>query len=58
MWAVENLMSVAGGEPQMTVSILEFDEGKVSREIVYITQGFEAAPERARWAERFEIAND
>jgi hypothetical protein len=30
----------------------------VAREIVYITQRFEAAPERAAWAERFEISDE
>ena len=58
VWTAENLMSVAGGEPQMTVTILEFREDKVAREIVYITQGFEAAPERVGWAERFEISDE
>jgi hypothetical protein len=58
VWTVENLMSVAGGEPQMTVNILEFRGDKVAREIVYITQRFEAAPERAAWAERFEISDE
>jgi hypothetical protein len=54
-WTAENLMSVAGGDPQLTVNILEFRDGKVAREIVYITQPFDASPDRARWAERFEI---
>lgn len=49
-------MSVAGGEPQLTVAILESRDGKVAREIVYITQGFKASPERAAWAERFEVS--
>jgi hypothetical protein len=53
-WAAENLMSVAGQDPQMTVNILEFRGDKVAREIVYITQAFDAAPERARFAEKFD----
>lgn len=56
VWTAENLMSVAGGEPQLTVSILEFQDDKVAREIVYITQRFDPSPERAQWAERFEIS--
>ena len=52
-WAAENFMSVEGGEAQMTVSILTFRGEKVAHEIVYITEPFEAAPERAPLAERF-----
>lgn len=55
VWTAENLMSVAGGEPQLTVNVLELRDGKVAREIVYITEPFDASPERARRAERFEI---
>ena len=53
-WVAENLMAVAGGEPQMTVNILEFLGGKVARETVYITQPFAPAPEREPHAERFD----
>jgi hypothetical protein len=56
IWTAENLMKVAGGEPQLTANILEFRGEKVAREIVYITQRFDASPERAQWAERFEIS--
>lgn len=52
-WAVENFMTVKGDEPQMTASILEFRGDKVAREIVYITQPFEAPPERAPLAKKF-----
>ncbi len=55
VWTAENLMSVAGGAPQLTVNVLEFRDGKVAREIVYITERFDASPERAQWAERFDI---
>jgi hypothetical protein len=37
-WIVENLMSVVGGDPQLTVSFLEWRGDKVAREVVYITQ--------------------
>lgn len=53
-WTAENLMKLEDQDPQFTVSILEFREDKVAREIVYITEPFEAAPERSKWAERFE----
>jgi hypothetical protein len=54
-WTVENLMRVAGGPPQLTINVLEFRGDKVAREIVYITDRFAAAPERAPFAEHFEI---
>ncbi|MGH3384787.1 MAG: nuclear transport factor 2 family protein [Nocardioidaceae bacterium] len=53
-WVAENFMTVEGGEPHMTASILEFRGDKVAREIVYITQPFEASPERAALAEKFD----
>jgi hypothetical protein len=53
-WTAENFMSVEGGEPQMTASILEFRDDKVAHEIVYITDPFDASPERASLAERFQ----
>ena len=55
LWTVENLMQVAGAPPQLTINVLEFRGDKVAREIVYITDRFAAAPERAPFAERFEI---
>jgi hypothetical protein len=55
VWTAENLMSVAGGPPSLTLNVLEFRGDKVAREIVYITTPFDAAPERARFAERFEV---
>ena len=53
-WTAENFMSVEGGPPQMTVSILEFRDDKVAHEIVYITEPFDAAPERAALAKLFD----
>jgi ketosteroid isomerase-like protein len=53
-WTAENFMSVEGGEAQMTASILQFRGDKVAHETVYITQPFEAAPEREALATRFD----
>jgi hypothetical protein len=47
-------MSVERQDPRLTVSVLEFRGDKVAHEIVYITEPFEAAPERSEWAERFD----
>ena len=57
IWTAENLMIVAGGEAQLTINVLEFRGDKVAREIVYITQRFDPSPERAQWAERFELTS-
>jgi hypothetical protein len=53
-WVAENLMSVEGRDPAFTVNVLEFRGDKIAREVVYITEPFEAAPERSEWAERFD----
>jgi hypothetical protein len=53
-WTAENVMVVAGGSPQLTINAIELRDGKVVREIVYITEPFEAAPEREPFAERFD----
>ena len=55
VWVAENLMSVGGAPPRMCVNVLEFRGDKVAREIVYITEPFEASADRARFAERFEV---
>jgi hypothetical protein len=57
-WTAENLMSVAGQPPQLTINVLEFRGERVAREIVYITERFDAAPERAPFATRFDIPTD
>ena len=54
LWVVENLISYDGGPWMFTVSILEFREGKVARERIYIMDGWDAAQSRAEWAERFD----
>ena len=48
-------MSVGGGVPQLTINVLTFRGDKVAHEVVYITQRFEAAAERALFAQRFEV---
>jgi hypothetical protein len=35
-----------------TVSVMEFLDGKVAREIQYLGDTFEPGPSRARWVER------
>lgn len=54
LWVCENLISYDGSPWSFTVSILEFRGEKIGRERIYIMEGWEAAPWRAQWAERFD----
>ena len=40
------------GQPSYTVSIMEFEDGKVARETQYFGDPFEPGPSRAQWVER------
>ncbi len=40
------------GQPSYSVSIMEFEEGKVVRETQYFGDAFEPGPSRAQWVER------
>ena len=40
------------GQPSYSVSIMEFEEGKVARETQYFGDAFEPGPSRAQWVER------
>ena len=51
----ENLMSVDGTEPRLCINVLEFRGDKVAREIVYVTERFAAADERAHLAQHFDV---
>jgi hypothetical protein len=39
------------GQPSYSVSIMEFEEGKVTRETQYFGEAFEPGPSRAQWVE-------
>jgi hypothetical protein len=54
LWVCENLISYDGAPWSFTVSIIELIEDKIHHERIYIMEGWEAAPWRAEWAERFE----
>jgi hypothetical protein len=49
VWVVEVVLSYDGGPWNFGVDILEFRAGKVSRETVYVDQGWEAPEWRSRW---------
>ena len=51
LWVTEFVLSY-DGRPVHTVSIMEFLDGKVAREIQYFADPFEPGPSRAQWVER------
>lgn len=46
---IENLISYDGAPWQYSVSLMEFQHDRVSRERIYIMDGWDAPPWRARW---------
>lgn len=48
-WVAELNVSYDDEPPNYGVSILEVRDGKISRESIYVTEGFEAPEWRARW---------
>jgi hypothetical protein len=51
LWITEFILTY-DGQPSHSVSIMEFEEGKVARETQYFGDAFEPGPSRARWVER------
>jgi hypothetical protein len=49
-WVAELTVTYDGGDESYGVSVLEIRDGKVARETIYVTEGFEAPEWRARWA--------
>ena len=54
LWVTENLISYDGSPWMFSVNILEFRGDRIAHERIYVMEGFEAAPWRAPWAERFD----
>jgi hypothetical protein len=50
LWVTE-LVLTYDGVPTYTVSIMEFDDGKVARETQYFGDPFAPGPSRAQWVE-------
>jgi hypothetical protein len=50
LWVTEYVLSY-DGRPSYVVSIMEFRDGKVAREIQYFGDPFEPGPSRAQWVE-------
>ena len=51
LWVTEFILSY-DDKPSYTVSIMEFRDGKVTRETQYFGDPFEPGPSRAQWVER------
>jgi hypothetical protein len=51
LWVTEYVIRYEGQSVQ-TVSIMEFRDGKVSRETQYFAEPFDAPAWRAQWVER------
>ena len=51
LWVTEFVLTY-DGQPSYVVSIMEFKDGKVSRETQYFGGPFEPGPSRAQWVER------
>jgi hypothetical protein len=51
LWVTEFVLTY-DGQPSYVVSIMEFKDGKVTRETQYFGDAFEPGPSRARWVER------
>jgi hypothetical protein len=54
LWVTENLISYDGSPWMFTVNILQFRDDRIAHERLYVIEGFDAAPWRAEWAERFD----
>jgi len=53
LWVTEFILTY-DGKPSYTVSIMEFQDGKVARETQYFADPFEPGPSRAHLVERME----
>jgi hypothetical protein len=51
LWITEYILTY-DGQPSYTVSIMEFVDGKVTRETQYFADPFAPGPSRAQWVER------
>jgi ketosteroid isomerase-like protein len=48
-WVAELIVSYGGGPKNHGVSILELRDGKIARESIYVTEGWDPPEWRARW---------
>lgn len=55
LWVAENVITY-DGKPSHTVNILEFRDGKVAHETIYVGEPWEPPAWRAQWVELIEPA--
>ncbi len=53
LWVTEFILFY-DGQPSYSVSIMEFENGKITHETQYFGDPFEPGPSRARWVERLD----
>lgn len=53
LWVTEFIIRY-DDQPSWSVSVMEFQDGKVARETQYFGDPFEPGPSRAQWVERIE----
>src|SRR5215470_1847141 len=49
VWVVELTVTYGDGPKNFGVSVLEFRDGAIARETIYVAEGFDAPEWRARW---------
>jgi SnoaL-like domain len=49
LWVAELSITYDGGQRNLGVSILEFREGKIARESIYVAEGWDPPEWRAQW---------
>lgn len=54
LWVCEGLISYDRSPWSFSVSIMQFRDDRVSHERIYVTEGWDAAPWRAEWAQQFD----
>jgi len=54
LWVTEFILTY-DGRPSYSVSVMEFVNGKVSRETQYFADPFEPGPSRAQWVEKMRV---
>jgi hypothetical protein len=50
-WVTEFILTY-DGRPSYSVSVMEFEDGKIARETQYFSDPFEPGPSRAQWVEK------
>jgi hypothetical protein len=49
VWVAELRIGYDGGAPQYAVDVIEFREEKITRETIYVAEGWDAPEWRAKW---------